>query len=228
MTRYEYLFLAKLSEQARRYEDMVEWMDELVIRYAANELTPEERNLLVTAHKHVIDPLRHALLTIEQKDDVHVVLVHDYKSKVEFELSTACARILKLLDENLIPSASTSESRVFYLKTKGDYHRYLAEFKVGLEREIAAEDAMLAYKVAEKIARANLSPTNHVRLGLALNFSIFCYEIDQDFEKACSVARDALEDAVEERDALGHKFHKDSFLILQLLRDNFALWTSNE
>ncbi|PSS28669.1 14-3-3-like protein GF14 kappa isoform 2 [Actinidia chinensis var. chinensis] len=110
---------------------------------------------------------------------------------------------------------------------KGDYHRYLAEFKVGLEREITAEDALLAYKSAEKIADAHLSPVNHVRLGLALNFSIFCYEIENDFHKACSMAREVLEAAIENRDALGHKFHKESILIMQLLRDNFALWTSN-
>ncbi|KAL4016631.1 hypothetical protein IC575_024283 [Cucumis melo] len=52
------------------------------------------------------------------------------------------ASILQLLDSNLIPSASASESKVFYLKMKGDYHRYLAEFKVGDERKAAAEDTI--------------------------------------------------------------------------------------
>ncbi|GFZ00778.1 G-box regulating factor 6 [Actinidia rufa] len=182
MMRYECMFMAKLAEQAHRYKDMAELMDELVLSSAAafNELTQEERNLLAAAYKHLIDPLRQALLTIEHKDPVHIVTINKYKTKVESELSQVCARMLSLLDLHLIPSASTNKSKVFYLKTKGDYHRYLAEFKVGLEREIAAEDAMLTYKTAEKIACAHLSPTNHVR--------------------------EALEDAVEKRDALGHKF----------------------
>jgi hypothetical protein len=51
--------------------------------------------------------------------------------QVEKELGEICASILQLLDEHLIPTASTGESKVFYLKMKGDYHRYLAEFKVG-------------------------------------------------------------------------------------------------
>jgi len=35
------------------------------------------------------------------------------------------------LDKYLIPKASTAESKVFYLKMKGDYYRYLAEVATG-------------------------------------------------------------------------------------------------
>ena len=33
----------------------------------------------------------------------------------------------QLLDDHLIPKASPADSKVFYLKMKGDYYRYLAE-----------------------------------------------------------------------------------------------------
>jgi hypothetical protein len=69
--------------------------------------------------------------------------------QVEQELSEICASILQLLDEHLIPTASTGESKVFYLKMKGDYHRYLAEFKTGADRKEAAEHTLLAYKAAQ-------------------------------------------------------------------------------
>lgn len=36
-----------------------------------------------------------------------------------------------LLDKYLIPKASNAESKVFYLKMKGDYYRYLAEVATG-------------------------------------------------------------------------------------------------
>jgi hypothetical protein len=68
---------------------------------------------------------------------------------VEKELSEICASILQLLDEHLIPTASTGESKVFYLKMKGDYHRYLAEFKTSADRKEAAEHTLLAYKAAQ-------------------------------------------------------------------------------
>ncbi|KAK6919796.1 14-3-3 domain [Dillenia turbinata] len=72
---------------------------------------------------------------------------------------------------------------------KGDYHRYLAEFKVGNERKEAAEDTMVAYKSAQDIAFADLPPTHPIRLGLALNFSVFYYEILNSSGKACSMAK---------------------------------------
>jgi hypothetical protein len=68
---------------------------------------------------------------------------------VEKELSDICQSILQLLDDHLIPTASTGESKEFYLKMKGDYHRYLAEFKTGSDRKEAAEHTLLAYKAAQ-------------------------------------------------------------------------------
>nr|DAD40982.1 TPA_asm: hypothetical protein HUJ06_015305 [Nelumbo nucifera] len=197
LSREQYVYLAKLAEQAERYEEMVSYMEKLVVGSSSvGELTVEERNLLSVAYKNVIGSLRAAwriVSSIEQKEEgrkneEHVALVKDYRSKVESELSAVCAGILKLMDAHLIPSASASESRVFYLKMKGDYHRYLAEFKVGAERKEAAEDTMLAYKAAQDIALADLAPTHPIRLGLALNFSVFYYEILNSSEKACSMA----------------------------------------
>ncbi|KAL0423143.1 UNVERIFIED_CONTAM: 14-3-3 protein 1 [Sesamum radiatum] len=235
LTREQYLYMAKLAEQAERYEEMVQFMDSLVVGSAGAELTVEERNLLSVAYKNVIGSLRAAwriVSSIEQKEegrknDDHVALVKDYRSKVENELSQVCAGILKLLADYLIPSAASGESKVFYLKMKGDYHRYLAEFKAGNERKEAAEDTMLAYKAAQDIALADLAPTHPIRLGLALNFSVFYYEILNASEKACSMAKQAFEEAIAELDTLGEESYKDSTLIMQLLRDNLTLWTSD-
>ncbi|KAI3491180.1 hypothetical protein L1887_44425 [Cichorium endivia] len=236
LTREQYVYMAKLAEQAERYEEMVKFMEKLVIGLTpASELTVEERNLLSVAYKNVIGSLRAAwriVSSIEQKEesrknDDHVVLVKDYRSKVEDELSDVCWGILKILESNLVPSASSAESKVFYLKMKGDYHRYLAEFKVGDERKEAAEQTMNSYKAAQDIAEADLAPTHPIRLGLALNFSVFYYEILNSSDKACSMAKQAFEDAIAELDTLGEDSYKDSTLIMQLLRDNLTLWTSD-
>ncbi|GAB4832261.1 hypothetical protein Ancab_006302 [Ancistrocladus abbreviatus] len=87
-------------------------------------------------------------LTSIGKED-HVATIKEYRGKIEAELSKICDGTLGLLESHLIPSASSAESKVFYLKMKGDYHRYLEEFKTGAERKEAAENTLVAYKSAQ-------------------------------------------------------------------------------
>uniref|UniRef100_I1JVC2 14-3-3 domain-containing protein n=1 Tax=Glycine max TaxID=3847 RepID=I1JVC2_SOYBN len=155
--REENVYMAKLAEQAERYEEMVEFMEKVSAAADNEELTVEERNLLSVAYKNVIGARRASwriISSIEQKEESrgnedHVSVIRDYRSKIESELSNICDGILKLLDSRLIPSASSGDSKVFYLKMKGDYHRYLAEFKTGAERKEAAESTLSAYKAAQ-------------------------------------------------------------------------------
>ncbi|CAL5348804.1 unnamed protein product [Camellia sinensis] len=235
-TREENVYMAKLAEQAERYEEMVEFMEKVSAAAAeSEELTVEERNLLSVAYKNVIGARRASwriISSIEQKEESrgnedHVSMIRDYRSKIENELSSICDGILKLLDSRLIPAASAGDSKVFYLKMKGDYHRYLAEFKTGAERKEAAESTLTAYKAAQDIASAELAPTHPIRLGLALNFSVFYYEILNSPDRACNLAKQAFDEAIAELDTLGEESYKDSTLIMQLLRDNLTLWTSD-
>ncbi|WVZ91931.1 hypothetical protein U9M48_038042 [Paspalum notatum var. saurae] len=235
MSREENVYMAKLAEQAERYEEMVEYMEKVAKTVDVEELTVEERNLLSVAYKNVIGARRASwriVSSIEQKEESrkneeHVTLIKEYRGKIEAELSNICDGILKLLDSHLVPSSTAAESKVFYLKMKGDYHRYLAEFKTGSERKESAESTMVAYKAAQDIALAELSPTHPIRLGLALNFSVFYYEILNSPDKACNLAKQAFDEAISELDSLGEESYKDSTLIMQLLRDNLTLWTSD-
>ncbi|KAJ4733424.1 14-3-3 protein [Rhynchospora pubera] len=232
--RDEIVYLAKLAEQAERYEEMVEQMEK-VVKTIQDELTVEERNLLSVAYKNVIGARRASwriISSIEQKEESrgnesHVTLIKEYRGKIEAELSKICDGILKLLESHLVPSAGGAESKVFYLKMKGDYFRYLAEFKTGAERKEAAESTMTAYKAAQEIASSELAPTHPIRLGLALNFSVFYYEILNSPDRACNLAKQAFDEAISELDSLGEESYKDSTLIMQLLRDNLTLWTSD-
>lgn len=129
--------------------------------------------------------------SIEQKEeskgnDSQVAKIKTYRQKVESELSDVCTDILSVLDDHLIKSAEAGESKVFYHKMKGDYHRYLAEFASGDTRDKAAEAAHKSYQEASDIAATELPPTHPIRLGLALNYSVFFYEILNSPEKGQS------------------------------------------
>ena len=79
------------------------------------------------------------------------------------------------------------------------------------------------------MATAELPATHPVRLGLALNFSVFYYEILNSPERACRLARAAFDDAISGLDTLSEEEnYKDATLIMQLLRDNLTLWTTEE
>jgi len=136
-------------------------------------------------------------------------------------------RLFRIIEESLIPNSTSEEAKVFYYKMKGDYHRYLSEFQSGDTRKESAGAALDAYQAASGIASSDLPPTHPIRLGLALNFSVFYYEILNSPDKACQIAKQAFDDAIAELDTLNEESYKDSTLIMQLLRDNLTLWTSD-
>ncbi|XP_021775698.1 14-3-3-like protein D [Chenopodium quinoa] len=231
--RENFVYIAKLAEQAERYDEMVEAMKNLAKLDV--ELTVEERNLLSVGYKNVVGARRASwriLSSIEQKEEgkgneQNVKRIKEYRQKVELELTNICSDIMTVINEHLIPSATAGESTVFYYKMKGDYYRYLAEFKFGNERKEASDQSMKAYESATTTAEAELPPTHPIRLGLALNFSVFYYEIMNSPERACHLAKQAFDEAISELDSLNEDSYKDSTLIMQLLRDNLTLWTSD-
>ncbi|KAH9772430.1 14-3-3-like protein GF14 iota [Citrus sinensis] len=214
--RETHVYMAKLAEQAERYEEMVESMKK--VAKLGCEMTVEERNLLSVGYKNVIGARRASwriMSSIEQKEESkgnehNVKLIKGYRHKVEEELSKICGDILTIIDKHLIPSSTSGEATVFYYKMKGDYYRYLAEFKA-----------------ASATANKDLPSTHPIRLGLALNFSVFYYEIMNSPERACHLAKQAFDEAIAELDTLSEESYKDSTLIMQLLRDNLTLWTSD-
>merc|ERR1711920_556642 len=220
--------------QAERYDEMASHME--AVGKLPDELSVEECNLLSVAYKNAVGSRRAAwriITSVEQKEktkgnEANAGWAKEYCSKVEAELQKICDTILGLLDKNLIPKASTGESKVFYQKMKADYYRYIAEFSDGDAKTKAAENAEGAYKDAAKVAEKDLAVTHPIRLGLALNFSVFQYEVLQQPDEACKMARTAFEDAIAELDNVAEDSYKDSTLIMQLLRDNLTLWTSDQ
>ncbi|KAF8764139.1 14-3-3 protein zeta like protein [Argiope bruennichi] len=264
MDKDELVQRAKLAEQAERYDDMASAMKR--VTETGVELSNEERNLLSVAYKNVVGARRSSwrvISSIEQKtegSEKKQQMAKEYREKVETELREICYDVLGLLDNFLIPKASNAESKVFYLKMKGDYYRYLAEVATGDQKNSVVEESQKAYQEAFDISKSKMQPTHPIRLGLALNFSVFYFEILNSPDKACQLAKQpthpirlglalnfsvfyfeilnapdrachlakqAFDDAIAELDTLNEDSYKDSTLIMQLLRDNLTLWTSD-
>jgi len=231
--REKNIYFAKLAEQAERYDEMADYMK--AVGTAGTDLSVEERNLLSVAYKNAVGSRRASwriISSVEQKEGSkgnagNVDHCKEYRLKVETELQGICDTILGLLDGSLIPGAKEAESKVFYHKMKGDYYRYIAEFADGDKKSAAANSAKLAYDDAMGAA-SELAVTHPIRLGLALNFSVFHYEVLNNPDEACKMARTAFEDAIAELDNVSEDSYKDSTLIMQLLRDNLTLWTSDQ
>jgi 14-3-3 protein epsilon len=230
-TRDEYVYLAKLYERAERFDDMVRWITNFV--QLQPQLTAEERNILSAGYKNIISGKRASwriLHSLEKKEEkkssANVAYLREIKGKVEDEMRKICDDIQNVLDKYLVPNSKDSENKVFYLKLKGDYYRYRAEFSSCAENEKATELAEKAYKDAYEIAEADIPISNSTRLGLALNFSVFYYEIRMLKEEACMIAKNAFEEAIKILDDLEKSKAKDTILIIQLLKENLILWNN--
>lgn len=236
-TREEQVMWAKIAEQGERFDDMASAMKkvtEMLKDDDKDELTTEERNLLSVAYKNVVGARRSSwrmfsMIEAKEKDSSSqkAVLTQKFRKIIEGELDKICDEVLELLEKFLIPHAVSDESKVFYLKMKGDYFRYRAEYTAEEKKQEVQNQAEQAYIAAMETAKEKMAPTHPNRLGLALNFSVFYYEIQNAPDKACHLAKSAFDDAIAELDSLDQDSYKDSTLIMQLLRDNLTLWTSD-
>ncbi|KAJ0763572.1 putative 14-3-3 protein [Helianthus annuus] len=93
---------------------------------------------------------------------------------------------------------------------KGDYYRYLAEFKTDQERKDAAEQSLKGYEARGCCCCKHGTPFN-----------------PPNSSRACHLAKQAFDEAIADLDSLSEESYKDSTLIMQLLRDNLTLWTSD-
>lgn len=231
-SREELIFMAKLCENTERFEDMLEYMKQVAC--LDQELSIDERNLLSVAYKNTVGSRRtawRALTSIEAKEEAKsskfLPLLRDYKEKIEKELNSFCEDVLNVLDQKLIPKAGESvDAKVFYLKMKGDYYRYISEYATAEQHQKAADNALDSYSKATEVAEKDLKTTHPIRLGLALNFSVFHYEVMNDPTKACQLAKEAFDQAISDIEELDEDVYKDATTIMQLIRDNLTLWTS--
>jgi len=246
LDREKALHMAKLAEQAERYEEMVAYMNRIVdLGIPANQLTTEERNLLSVGYKNMMSVRRTAYRTIKSllESEPENALFEEYSNTVSEEVFDLITQVgEKIVDKYVdgpnkpTPNPNNDQEQeqkdteviVFFKKMAGDYNRYGAEITEGdpEKKRVYRENAEAAYKFAQDKAKA-LPSTNPIRLGLALNYSVFHYEICGQHREASALAKEAFDTAIDHLDTLGDDEYKDSTLIMQLLKDNLTLWNTD-
>ena len=225
------IFMARVADQSERYEDMVEFLKE-IIQESSEDVSNDVRNLLSVGFKNLISSQRSAYKTVQaieqnKKYAEYAPNWAEYKEKISQELADNCQKIINIVKNESLPKAGDDEAKVFYLKMIGDYFRYTAETATGDKLAEVTESALSYYEQATEAAKS-LKPYNSNKLGLALNFSVFHYELKNDSAKACSIAEEALNGARDEIDNMDNEEARDALSIIELLKENLDLWKEEE
>lgn len=225
--RRDLLSLVHQAEQAERYANMCYLIRTLVILVKGN-VTREERNLFAIAHKHVLSAKRAGHRALLNSTTVSGKLGAVFRAHVEKDIADFCETLISFIRQEILrPELEGSlEHRVFFYKLIADHYRYLAEIP-SRATENYARDASIWYAEAAKLAE-NLPTTDPIRLGLMLNYSVFHYEVLKNRQLALETAKTAFGKAIDLLDGLDEEDYKDATLVMQLMRDNIALWISHE
>lgn len=226
---------AALYERAEMYDDFAAEMRKFV-QESESEPGKTVQKMLSNAYKNVVGKIRaswRAVVAIEErfpKDDPKKALAAKYLDGIVEELTLKCNELLALLENDLIPKLTKPEAKVFFLKMKADHLRYLVEIASGDEEGLdeLKSKSKLAYTEAASLGEKSLEATHPFRLGLALNFSVFYYEVENSQEKAYEMAKQAFDEAMPFLDQLNEEEADDVTTIMQLLRDNLTFWSEDD
>ena len=140
------------------------------------------------------------------------------------ELEETCNDAVQMC-ETLLASAVGGEETVFFMRMRADLLRYLAERGDADQRDALRATAEAAYLDAICEIEVSFAPTHPMRLAMGLSRAVQLYEVEGNLAAACALAQSTIDAAEAEIDPLDEEAHKDSQLVLQLLRDNLATWT---
>jgi 14-3-3 protein epsilon len=151
--------------------------------------------------------------------------ITDFQRQLRTELRDICLDLIHVIDTHLLPVSDLPEPRLFYEKMKADYYRYICESdKESADFETYSGQATAAYETALEVARNDFASTSPSYLGLALNYSVFLYDIVQHQNDAIAFAEKVYTETVDLVDTVDDATYSDTAVILQLLRENYTGW----
>ncbi|CAF3332845.1 unnamed protein product [Rotaria socialis] len=232
----DHIFRARLAEKALRYEDMLVQMRNVLD--LKKKLTADERNLLVVAYKNAVTTrrtaIRHLSVYCKKLDEAKLTQIcEQYREEIANELWNLCQELLTIVKDILTPNArNDAEQIAFYERMKGDFIRYEIEIASTNLKESLQNEANHCYLNAKELAENNLPAYHPVRVGIMLNYSVFCFNSKSKTDNALKIAKQAYEEALADYDQLhNEEMRRDAHALMKSLQNNmkhFAKGPGNE
>lgn len=218
-------FLARVYHTAQLTAKASDEVAKLAVSH--EPLTPEDEATISVVTKSRVDQLRRArrIITVveereENKGKVNrVIALRGFKSKVEEELAGLLNQYITNIDNAFLVHPTSEPSRILFLKMKADYCRYLAE--IG---RMQPNQVQNAYVAAYDAARTSLGPAHPLRTGIALNFSVFYFEILKNKDAAIQIAKMAHDEGLNAAKTLPIDEKDDAMEVLNLINTNLKNW----
>ena len=233
ITRENAFFMAQILSKTDRQQDTIDLIKKVIEMNP--DLNNEEQSFLSIVYKNIVDKKREGLANLYNiiRDDQSICNNQTYYQKIqtyahEFveELDFYGNELISIINEKLLPIASTPKNKVFYLTLKADYYRYLSEFHFhhisGEENNELASHAEQAYKEALLTASENLSPTKTEYLGLILNYTVFLHDILDKKDDALDLANKTYQELISK---VSDSDSRDVQKLMTLLKENIEKWS---
>ena len=225
------LLEAKLYEKANEHEKAIEYMEKY-IKNINRELTTDERNIFsLSCYNFINEKLNQwkklkKIIEKEQFKDSDNELIFKYldlKKILENQINEKCDYIINIIDKFLFENSETNESKITYLKLKGDYYRILSYILNGNAKDEAINNSKVNYKNAFELNK-NLPNISLVKLSFILSYGIYYYEFLKDPSNAFKINNEAFDKAINEINNLNNNDYKEVSYILKLMKKNIEMW----
>jgi len=235
---FKNMFLAKLCLNLENFEDSLRYVDDMA-KLKESEFSIEERELFVNSYKSFISQKRSAWRSIYKKENKFVEeknkysnIISEIKTKFEEIIFKANEKLIYIINTYIFPKIKSIDGKTFFLKVKADHYRYMAEISIGAELKSYRQNSYKFYKEAFS-SSLMLNPLNTIRLGVALNYSVFFFEVLSNTMQSIMIATSSLNEALKElkmydEESLQDEKLKDALDIIKLIKDNVHHWAKGD
>ena len=228
------LYLATILENAGKHEEAMKYMEEIA-KSKKNDLSIEEINLLtisfnnqITKKLNQIKILNKVIAKDELTNSKYLKTDTNIRDIIQRDINDICNKMINLCDNYLLNKTEKNETKILYLKLRGQYYRYLSDVLENEQQKDANKNAINSFNEAFELID-NLSVTNPIRLGFILNYAIFQYEFLDDIDTALKIAKENFEIGINQLEKVNdNNEYQNASSILMLLKQNIDMWNNEK